>query len=94
MIPGLVLVGQALQKHLIWVGIMFGWGIFVVGVMIASVVSDSANPYTHDFARRHVVANGTSNKVIQPLMRQTRPLQRICSTATPPVQARWEVSLI
>ncbi|KAL9080958.1 MAG: hypothetical protein Q9159_007464 [Coniocarpon cinnabarinum] len=37
MIPGLILLGQALQKHLLWVGIMFGWGMFVFGVMIASV---------------------------------------------------------
>ena len=37
MIPGLVLVGQALHKHLNYWAIVFGWGMFVFGTMIASV---------------------------------------------------------
>ena len=37
MVPGLVLVGQALQHYLHWVAIVFGWGMFVFGVMVASV---------------------------------------------------------
>lgn len=37
MVPGLVLVGQALQLHLHWVALAFGWGIYVVAIMIASV---------------------------------------------------------
>lgn len=35
--PGLILVGQALQHHLSWVVVAFGWGMYVAGVMIASV---------------------------------------------------------
>jgi len=38
MIPGIVLVGITLQRHLHWVGILFGWGMFQGGVMIVSVV--------------------------------------------------------
>ncbi|RYP10949.1 hypothetical protein DL765_007952 [Monosporascus sp. GIB2] len=37
MIPGLVLVGQTLQKHLHWAGIIFGWGAYQLGVMVVSV---------------------------------------------------------
>ncbi len=37
MVPGLVLVGQALQHHLHWVALAFGWGIYIVAIMIASV---------------------------------------------------------
>jgi MFS family permease len=37
MIPGLVLVGQTLDKHLHWVGIVFGWGMYQGGVMVVSV---------------------------------------------------------
>ena len=37
MVPGLVLVGQALRKHLSYWAIVFGWGMYVVGVMVASV---------------------------------------------------------
>jgi hypothetical protein len=39
MIPGLVLVGETLQHHLHWVGIVFGWGMFQVGVMLVSVAT-------------------------------------------------------
>ena len=39
MVPGLVLVGQTLAKHLHWVGIVFGWGIFQFGMMIVSVAT-------------------------------------------------------
>lgn len=37
MIPGVVLVGQALAKHLHYVAIIMGWGMFVFGCMVASV---------------------------------------------------------
>lgn len=37
MIPGLILVGQALEHHLNVGLIVVGWGLYVVGVMIASV---------------------------------------------------------
>lgn len=37
MIPGLVIVGQALEKHLHYSAIIVGWGIYVFGVMLASV---------------------------------------------------------
>lgn len=37
MVPGLILIGQCLQHHLSWVGIVFGWGMFVFGCMVASV---------------------------------------------------------
>lgn len=37
MIPGLIIVGQALEKHLHWSAIVVGWGMYVFGVMIASV---------------------------------------------------------
>lgn len=36
-IVGLVLVGQTLQHHLSVVGIIFGWGMAVVGLMLVSV---------------------------------------------------------
>lgn len=39
MIPGLILVGQALQKHLHWSAIVVGWGMYVFGVMVASVAT-------------------------------------------------------
>lgn len=38
MIPGLVAVGQALQFHLSVGVVIFGWGLYVCGVMLASVV--------------------------------------------------------
>lgn len=37
MIPGLVLVGQTLNSRLLWVGIMFGWGLVQAGIMLISV---------------------------------------------------------
>ncbi|KAH8704870.1 major facilitator superfamily domain-containing protein [Talaromyces proteolyticus] len=37
MIPGLVLVGQTLKHHLHWSGIVFGWGMYQMGVMLVSV---------------------------------------------------------
>jgi hypothetical protein len=37
MIPGIILVGQALAKHLHYVAIVMGWGMFVFGCMVASV---------------------------------------------------------
>ncbi|GAA6036099.1 hypothetical protein JCM8097_006614 [Rhodosporidiobolus ruineniae] len=37
MIPGLVIVGQALQRQLSVAAVIMGWGMYVVGVMISSV---------------------------------------------------------
>jgi hypothetical protein len=37
MIPGLIIVGQTLEKHLSYAGIIMGWGMYVFGVMIATV---------------------------------------------------------
>jgi hypothetical protein len=37
MVPGLVLIGQALGHHLHWAAIVMGWGMFVFGYMVASV---------------------------------------------------------
>jgi len=37
MVPGLVLIGQALHRHLIWVALAFGWGMYVFGAMLSSV---------------------------------------------------------
>ncbi|KAF2205365.1 MFS general substrate transporter [Delitschia confertaspora ATCC 74209] len=37
MIPGLIIVGQTLEKHLSYAGIVMGWGIYVFGVMLATV---------------------------------------------------------
>ncbi|GAB7348120.1 hypothetical protein MBLNU459_g6138t1 [Dothideomycetes sp. NU459] len=37
MIPGLILVGQALEHHLTYGAIVMGWGMYVFGVMCASV---------------------------------------------------------
>ena len=37
MIPGLVAVGQALQSHLSVGVVVIGWGMYVCGVMMASV---------------------------------------------------------
>lgn len=39
MVPGLVLVGQTLEHHLHWAGIVLGWGMFQFGVMIVSVAT-------------------------------------------------------
>ena len=36
-VAGLVIIGQALQKHLSWVAIVFGWGMYVFGYMVMSV---------------------------------------------------------
>ncbi|TNY20465.1 major facilitator superfamily domain-containing protein [Rhodotorula diobovata] len=41
MIPGLIVVGQALEHHLTVGAIVVGWGMYVVGVMIASVAITS-----------------------------------------------------
>ncbi len=37
MIPGLIVVGQTLEKHLSYAGIIMGWGMYVFGVLLASV---------------------------------------------------------
>lgn len=37
MVPGLILIGQALGHHLHWAAIVMGWGMFVFGAMVASV---------------------------------------------------------
>ncbi|KAK6341494.1 hypothetical protein TWF696_008567 [Orbilia brochopaga] len=37
MIPGLIIVGFGLSKHLHYISLVFGWGMYVFGVMIASV---------------------------------------------------------
>ena len=39
MVPALVLVGQALQKHLQVAAVIFGWGMFSFGVMCMSVAT-------------------------------------------------------
>ena len=39
MVPGLVLVGQALTHHLNVAAIVFGWGMEVVGIMVTSVAT-------------------------------------------------------
>jgi hypothetical protein len=39
MIPGLVVVGQGLHLHLHWVSLVMGWGMYVFGVMVASVAT-------------------------------------------------------
>lgn len=39
MIPGLVLLGQALAKHLNIGAIIIGWGLYAVGLMITSVAT-------------------------------------------------------
>lgn len=36
-VPGLILVGQAMEHHLSWVAIAFGWGMYVAATMIATV---------------------------------------------------------
>jgi hypothetical protein len=35
MIPGIVLVGQALSKYLHYVAVVMGWGMFIFGCMVA-----------------------------------------------------------
>jgi hypothetical protein len=37
MVPGLIIVGQALEKHLHYWVIVVGWGMYVFGLMLASV---------------------------------------------------------
>ena len=37
MVPGLIMVGQALNKHLSYWVVVFGWGMYIFGVIIASV---------------------------------------------------------
>jgi MFS family permease len=39
MLPGLIVVGQGLHLHLHWVSLVMGWGIYVWGVMVASVAT-------------------------------------------------------
>jgi hypothetical protein len=39
MIPGLIIVGQALANLLHWSAIVMGWGMYVFGVMVASVAT-------------------------------------------------------
>ncbi|KIW73103.1 hypothetical protein PV04_01247 [Phialophora macrospora] len=38
MVPGLVLIRQSFEHHLNWLGIAFGWGIYIFGAMSSSVV--------------------------------------------------------
>ncbi|KAF2741843.1 MFS general substrate transporter [Sporormia fimetaria CBS 119925] len=37
MVPGLIIVGQTLDKHLSYAGIIMGWGMYVFGVILATV---------------------------------------------------------
>lgn len=37
MVPGLIVVGYTLEQHLSYAGIIMGWGMYVVGSMLASV---------------------------------------------------------
>ncbi|OAG45113.1 hypothetical protein AYO21_00461 [Fonsecaea monophora] len=37
MVPGLILLGQVLGKHLHWVGIAFGWGMYTFGACVTAV---------------------------------------------------------
>jgi hypothetical protein len=37
MVPGIVLVGQSLAKHINYGVIVVGWGMYVIGRMVASV---------------------------------------------------------
>ena len=37
MVPGLIIIGQALAHHLHWAAIVMGWGMFVFGYMVGSV---------------------------------------------------------
>jgi hypothetical protein len=39
MIPGLIIVGQTLQNHLSYAGIIMGWGMYTFGVMLATVAT-------------------------------------------------------
>jgi hypothetical protein len=39
MIPGLVIVGQTLEKHLSYAGIVMGWGMYTFGLMLATVAT-------------------------------------------------------
>ncbi|KAH0844477.1 MFS transporter [Fonsecaea pedrosoi] len=36
-VPGLILVGQALERHLSWVAVAFGWAMYTAAVMMFSV---------------------------------------------------------
>lgn len=35
-VPGLIIVGQAVQHHLSWVSIAFGWGMYCAAIMMFS----------------------------------------------------------
>ncbi|EXJ75011.1 uncharacterized protein A1O5_01707 [Cladophialophora psammophila CBS 110553] len=37
MVPGLVIIGEALRNHWLWVAIVFGWGMMAFGTMLCSV---------------------------------------------------------
>jgi hypothetical protein len=37
LIPGLIIIGQALGHHLHWSAIVMGWGMYVFGSMVSSV---------------------------------------------------------
>ncbi|OAL19027.1 hypothetical protein AYO22_10356 [Fonsecaea multimorphosa] len=37
MVPGLVLLGQSFEHLLHWLGVAFGWGIYIFGAMLSSV---------------------------------------------------------
>lgn len=39
MVPGLVLVGQALSKRLSWLAVAFGWGMYTFGAILEAVSS-------------------------------------------------------
>lgn len=47
MIPGLIIVGQTLQRHLSYAGIIMGWGMYVFGVMLATVAITAYGKYIY-----------------------------------------------
>jgi hypothetical protein len=68
MIPGLIIVGQTLEKHLSYAGIVMGWGMYVFGVMLATV---AITAYALD-------SYGSASSEVSGLLNFARGKSKIC----------------
>jgi hypothetical protein len=80
MVPGLILVGQALFHHLHWVAIVFGWGMYVVGCLIASVAITAYALDSYPTASGEVSGLINFARIIGKLPFENRPTLLLTST--------------
>lgn len=78
LVPALVLVGQTLQHRLHWAGIVFGWGMYNFGIILASV---SITAYTLD-----CYPNGSGE-----VSAWLNVFRTLCGMAVPYFQLTWGI---